>query len=264
MRGAVPAVALVIMAGCADGGSEDFFALPADAGLHQYVDGDLIEFQVFGDRVDAGGTNTVLGDRRVAWLTAVATNPDDATLSFLEQTERTLFASGGEFEVRYYVNQDNQGHLRLYGIGDITGSQVAWLLPDGDNQFVGATMLFSPLNSDLNDSVQISGSLFDCSSGSCSQNIGSYTYALTRQGVETVSTPRGDFEAYRFSLQESINTGNSNTYPSLSRTGTVWVYPPVGVVQATMDVVILDGSGTSYFLDDIDITSTNITLPEPG
>jgi hypothetical protein len=63
--------------------------------------------------------------------------------------------------------------------------------------------------------------------------IANVTATYTLLGTETVSTSIGNFESYKIRMTTTQTSINTNAFPNMSGTSTIWYYPPLGMVKQT-------------------------------
>lgn len=244
---------------CAVEGDKAHYSLTDSQTLHTYQPGEYLYYQFVGDAGGVGeNTSFVSGEVRIVWEAAVLPNASIEDPGFLKETTDTSFSDGRRKITMRYVAQDNDGNLNAYAYED--EEALYWLTPDGGT--FGLRVMFSPLDLAA-PSLGGSINLQECEP-TCTQTAGSFSVGLLDGAVpvETVSTPKGEFEAYRVTFSSLLdmpaNIGTTTTYERSQITA--WIYPPVGIVKFVVQMI--DEANVSYYYT-ASLYRTNIDLPEP-
>lgn len=245
----------IVVAACSSPHEKQRFALK-DAAWHTYTSGEYLRYQFVG--VNNDGT-PLSGDWITRWQTVrlPLPIPSPVPVELMRISNTIATYNLAPWITNYYVRPD-QEYTTLFGFQQ-EGVPTVLYLRDSNNTYgvpmypasfaAGATQALSSL------------SLTTCNDNLCTEsNNGFGTVGYQYSGIqETVETPYGYFECYRLTFNQNYLVAGAS-YPPLMN-GTVWVYPPLGMVKARMNYTDA-ATGKSYTYDSISLVETNIKFSQ--
>ncbi len=214
-----------------------------------YSNGDYLRYQFLAFNGDGSSFS---GDWITRWQNVPLPPPSPSSqvpanlmrisnsITPFNQPPRTMF---------YYIQQEKDRSV-LFALQQEGGTAVNYLVDNNDKY--GITLYPTNLTVGATQPTTVF-SFVTCRDQLCSNKItgGSMDYYI--ETTEVVETPFGFFECYRIKFKQNFNAN----FPLYN--GTVWVYPPLGMVKASMS--FLDSaSAKMYSYDEIALVETNIAV----
>lgn len=240
-------IALATIISCSPPRDKQHYKLTDSNSLwHHYVDGEYLRYQFIGTNNLNG--SAISGNWDSRWRTTTSfsnlplPNTIPATLTTLTNTISPY--SEAPRSTHYYVRQDDKGAMSLYGVQQETMDTPNFI----EN---GVPFYGSPVSIVNGNEKSTTFKLMTCGNSTCGTLNGDGNISYKAVTIETVDTPYAIFDCYKISMEQYFSVGTLGLVKE-----TIWVYPPLGIVKASIADL---GAQKSY--DAVSLVETNIAIP---
>lgn len=243
------------MLGCTPPKEKQHYTLK-DTTWHTYRDGEYLRYQFIGTS-SASDAGSYSGNWSTTWQTVdMPSNRPANVPSPLTRIAQTVVPYNEPQQSTLYFVQQEADKTTLYALQGQNGSKI-YYVTNGATTTPGA-LLYNSYVAIGSLAVKTDFSLTACDTSGCATGSGSGTNSMNATHVETVDTPFGTFDSFRVDVAQNFSLLGESLMPWIS--GTVWIYPPLGVVKASGLKFSDAASGKIYSYDIISLVATNIPV----